>query len=227
MRSELTAKVLQPGDYVCILSPVPKKADGGMSEGSPRHAIQALAGFMTACVGDGVAPDRVIELDLLQPDKVSFVSPVLRMFELPRLDYLDANGLADLVVRMKQHVSPDFKKKMETALGFLGAASETLDATIRFTCLWIALEVSAGTKGKALAALNAASGNRLKEQCKRLKDQRDQLHHKGERYQLSPHEETLIRAAILSVIEQQYNMSGLVSFPESFFQEFEEGVVLE
>ncbi len=115
--------------------------------------------------------------------------------------------MAALGQKMAVHLPPDRRRRMSTALTFIGRAAAEMDATVRFSHLWIAVEVAAGGFGRVEGMFDRIAADQApRAKLKEIKDARVELFHQGRRYALSQDQERLMCAAIIAELLSWYGL---------------------
>ncbi len=207
---QLGERKIPKGDYVVIGSPELRIHDGGANAGIATNALNAARGLLMSLAGHTAAEQLAFTFRLNKStnDRLSYTSRIIENFR-PSDEFLfcTMESIRELAKRTGTHLTPDHRRRFETSLIFLGRAAGEMDATVRFTHMWIALEVVAGGYGKIDALLTrVSSGALLKQKLKQIKSARDGLFHHGRRFGLAEGQERLICAAILSEFLHHYRV---------------------
>lgn len=201
---------LEPGSYVVFLSPV-AKVEGGTADGLAREAVGLARGLLFMMEGHTVADQRMfgMTLQLGTVQQAAINSPTFENFLLPEeFSYSTSETVKLVSERLRHNNSREFKNRLAIALTFLGRAASEMDATVRFTNMWIALEVVAGGYGqieKLITDITSDEGARQK--LREIKGARDRLFHHGGRYALSQAQEQLICIAIAAELFRIHNVT--------------------
>lgn len=219
---KVTEEEITEGGYVCFLSPT-LRVGVGFNEGIARNAIELARGMFFMLAGHTAADQKAFEasVDLTKPDRLSASSDIVETFAMPDMFCFSAlESMAQLSERVQFNHAGEFRQRVSVALTFLGRATSEMDSTIRFSSMWIALEVVAGGYGKVEKLLSTLAGsNDVKKQLGEIKRARDNLFHHGQRYNLSQEQERLICAAIASEIFRVHGINDgkLQSYFKSAF----------
>jgi hypothetical protein len=194
--------VIPVGDYIVFASPVLRAENGGTAEAEPTHALRAARGALMA-LGGHMAAEQLILRTMPSTEKLDHMTRTAGPFENyepPEMfAYCGPESIAQLGAKMAIHMDPEHRQRLSTALAFVGRAATEMDSTVRFSHLWIALEVAAGGYGKLnvmFQKIATEEGARTK--LADIKGARDQLFHHGRRYSLSQDQERLMCAAIIA-----------------------------
>ncbi|MDB5498843.1 MAG: hypothetical protein JWP28_2874 [Phenylobacterium sp.] len=198
----LNKGVIPVGDYVVFVTPVRLTEEGGTADGEANHALNVARGVLTALAGHSAAQQLVLRTSP-RIDKLDFMTQSAGIFENFAPPEAFAFCLPDTIATLSRkaatHAHPERQRRFATALSFVGRAAAEMDATVRFSHLWIALEVSAGGFGKVDALVKRmVQADGAVRMLKEIKEARRQLFHEGRRYALSQDEERLICAVVIA-----------------------------
>jgi hypothetical protein len=201
---------IPPGDYVLLFSPA-LKLSYGTQEGIARNALAVGRGLLMMLAGHTAAEQLVFtfRIPIDAPDKIGFASPATENFLLAdQFSFCSVESVRLLSDRILHHLPSEIQRRFETALIFLSRATSEMDATVRFTSFWIALEVVAGGYGQVIRLTERISNSAsLRAKLNEIKDARDGLFHYGRRYALSQAQERIICALILGELFLRYEIA--------------------
>lgn len=193
--AEINSITPPPGGYFLVASPHLKAGDG-VNEGDAERAIAVARAFLALTFGHTSVEERTI-IFVLETDqqKISAASPVLEM----HLAAQDFRFLPDQILYQladrSEYLSTLAKERIALAMTFASRAVNELDQVIRFSHLWMALEVSTG--GKPARSLKRLQGSQtLTGVLKALEATRNELFHKGIRRQIPQMVERIMFLAI-------------------------------
>jgi hypothetical protein len=197
------------GDYVLIASPVRRNEKGDTVEGEARHALSIARGVLVSLCGHMAAEQLILStrpaIEAL--DNMVRTAGLSENYEPPDIfAFCQPDTVAELGRRMALHIDVERRRRYSTALSFIGRAAAEMDATVRFSHLWIALEVIAGGSGVELMLDSVANSGGARSKLAEIKEARRQLFHYGRRYFLSQDQERLICAAVIWQMLSWYNL---------------------
>lgn len=199
MKMHAAKMKIEPGSYVLISSPV-ERYENGTKEDSCKEAMETVRGALCSMFGGSIAHMLAgeIVIDQNNKDSISSISNIIETMPHP-LDYdfiepLNIDALAEYVENEKD---PLWIRRMQTCFLLLGRSRREQDAVFRFFDMWTALEVYVGGPKKLAGLIDKAHDRKnWRMSMKMLKSKRDNMVHKGERYNLTLIEERIISATI-------------------------------
>jgi hypothetical protein len=198
-----------------FFSPALKSTGGGIAESAAKAAIRVARGALLLFGGHTMADQRLFgaTLKLTDPPQPALSTPVVENYAFPNKFLFCSAESVELVSRRICHnPSPENRRRISLALTFLERASSEMDVTVRFTSMWIAMEVVAGGYGKIEKLIEQTTGDsKVRSHLKEIKVARDQLFHHGQRYTLSQEQEKLICAVIAAKIFRDHGVSDRVT----------------
>jgi hypothetical protein len=211
IEGRLANGVIPAGDYVVLTSPVRHGEDGQTIEGEATNALSVARGALVALAGHMAAEQLILRtsptIDKL--DHITGTAGITESYMPPdAFAFCEPQNIVELGLRMATHMHLEHRRRFATALSFIGRAAAEMDATVRFSHLWIALEVAAGGSGQIRRLFNKITqaeevGHKLDE----IKEARRQLFHEGRRYALSQDQERLICAAVMTQFFSWFGIS--------------------
>lgn len=201
--------VLPFGEYLAALSPVARRPDGSDDDATAEQAIRLFRGIVTAGLGHAAANQPVASYaSKLREEGVSFAGDVIENFIGPdRHNFLREAALREWSKRMETHLPPELAGRAATAFRILGAAAGVIDSAVRVVNTWTALEVAAGSWGKADEALNAMAKKMGLATASQLKNARNDFVHNGILPSVSEEEERVAKAAIFAIVSSYYRQN--------------------
>lgn len=195
------------GNYLLLL--VPMFLDDQQSDESEvvRRAEWAR-GLLTSVFGHTAMQTNVFNqrYSTKNSDVVEFASPILQTNLQPSEWYVfGAESFDALGPAIGSEIDRDLRRRIETALQFIGRAASDIDPVIRFSHIWIALEIVAGGHAAAKNFLNSLPN--FRGEAKKLIDMRNALFHHGVRSHQIQLEEKLLTACVLAMIFQNFGIA--------------------
>lgn len=199
------AALVLAGGYIFLISPL--SVDGGHTDESlVNRRADYTRGLLTVVFGHMAMLKPVFEhrYELHSPDKVSYVTPVVENHIPPASWFTFSN---DTLINANEAVAAgdsEFIDRLELSLSFIGRAANELDQVVRFSHVWIALEIAAGGHAAAKNFLNGIEG--FAHEAKRFADLRNSLFHHGKRFLFDQHDERLLCACVLACNLQNFGI---------------------
>ena len=199
MHTELGQTTLKPGEYIFLLLPLEVQG-GAQNEEYIIRRTEFTRGIFTALFGHTGMLELMFEqrYELDKPDQVSSVSPVVENHILP--DHWRAFNKESLMTLKENAINleHDLKNRFESSLSFIGRTVNELDSVIRFSHIWIALEIAGGGNKGAKDFLNGLHDN-FAHEAKRFIDMRNALFHHGQRPAFDQADERFLCACVMAL----------------------------
>ncbi len=194
--------VIPIGDYVVFASPLQRLNGGGTLQADATRALGAARGALMALAGH-TAAEQLVFRAMPSIEKLDHLTQTAGLTEnyasAEDFTYCTPESVAQLAARLATHIDPVRRRRFLTALTFIGRAGAEMDATVRFSHLWIAVEVAAGGYGKVEGMVSKLTKSEaVRGKLAEIKEARRQLFHEGRRYTLSQDQERLMCAAVVA-----------------------------
>jgi len=185
------------GGYVFLVSPL-SVSDDRTDEDLINRRTDFIRGLLTGIFGHMAMLKLVFEhrYELGSPDKVSCVSTSFENHISPANWIAFSNNELIYAGVSVAAGESEFRDRLELSLSFIGRAANELDHVIRFSHIWIALEIAAGGHAAAKNFLNGL--HNFAHEAKRFADIRNGLFHHGRRPVFDQNDERLLCTCVIA-----------------------------